>query len=109
MSRGWTYKSGVWNVICDRCAMQVKSDQIMKEWTGFLVCPSCYENRHPQDFLKARLDKISVPFSRPEPPDVFTTVNYIVGLGCTTSSSTSIADSATSGCARSGIPLQGGL
>ena len=70
------FKSGSWNITCDRCSKKTKADEIKKEWTGFLVCPSCFETRHPQDFVRARLDKISVPFTRPRPVDVFVIVDY---------------------------------
>ena len=65
------FKSGSWNITCDRCSKKTKADEIKKEWTGFLVCPVCFEHRQPQDFVKARVDKITVPFQRPRPPDVF--------------------------------------
>ncbi len=70
------YKAGEWNVTCDRCSKKTKADEIKKEWTGFLVCPNCFEMRHPQDFVRARQDKISVPFTRPRPVDVFVIVDY---------------------------------
>ena len=68
------FKSGSWNITCDRCSKKTKADEIKKEWTGFLVCPVCFEQRHPQDFVRARQDKITVPFSRPIPTLVFTNV-----------------------------------
>lgn len=71
------FKSGSWNITCDRCSKKTKADEIKKEWTGFLVCPVCFEHRHPQDFVRARQDKISVPFNRPRPVDIFTGVTYI--------------------------------
>lgn len=71
------FKSGSWNITCDRCSKKTKADEIKKEWTGFLVCPVCFEQRHPQDFVRARQDRISVPFSRPRPVDIFTGVTYI--------------------------------
>ncbi len=77
MSRGWQYKSGDWYVSCDVCSKQIYASESKKRWDGFIVCADDWEPRHPQDFLKARLDKISVPFSRPEPPDVFVDVSYI--------------------------------
>ena len=70
------FKSGSWNITCDRCSKKTKADEIKKEWTGFLVCPVCFETRHPQDFVRARQDKISVPFTRPRPVGVFVIVNY---------------------------------
>ena len=65
MSRGWYYKSGDWNAICDRCGQKHKASKLKKEWTGFMVCAPCYETRHPMDFLKTRNEKISVAWSRP--------------------------------------------
>ena len=66
------YISGEWNVICDRCSTEIKASEAQHEWTGFIVCKDCWEPRHPMDFIKARSDKISVPFTRPEPVDNFT-------------------------------------
>ena len=71
------FKSGSWNITCDRCSKKTKADEIKKEWTGFLVCPSDFEYRHSQDFVRARQDKISVPFTRPRPVDIFTGVTYV--------------------------------
>ena len=65
------YKAGEWNVTCDVCSKKIKSGQARKRWDGFIVCPDDYETRHPQDFVRARQDKISVPFTRPRPVDRF--------------------------------------
>lgn len=70
MSRNY-YSPGSWNTICDSCSKKIKASESKQRWDGLIVCPSCYEQRHPQDFVKARQDKITVPFSRPRPPDVF--------------------------------------
>ena len=75
MSHGWDYKSGDWLVICDVCSVKVNASKTRKRWDGFKVCFDCFENRHPQDFIKSRNDKISVPFTRPQPPDVFVEVD----------------------------------
>ena len=64
------YKSGAWWIICDSCSKKTKSDDAKKRWDGFLVCPSCFEMRHPQDFVKTKQDKITVPIIRPRPPDI---------------------------------------
>lgn len=81
MSRGWEYKSGDWNMLCDCCGRKIKASQSRKRWDGFQVCsptfnPGCWEERQPLDFIKARQDKISVPFTRPQPTDTFVTVTY---------------------------------
>jgi len=65
------YLAGSHNVICDRCGKKHKSADVREEWTGLIVCNKCWEPRHAQDFVQSKLDKISVPFSRPRPPDVF--------------------------------------
>lgn len=75
MSKNY-YVSGEWNVTCDVCSKKIKSSQAKQRWDGFIVCPEDYEQRHPQDFVKARTDKVSVPFTRPIPPDVFVLVPY---------------------------------
>ena len=66
-----------WNVVCDVCSRKIKSRQARKRWDGFIVCPDDYETRHPQDFVRARQDKITVPFSRPIPTLIFTNVLYL--------------------------------
>lgn len=76
MSKNY-YLSGEFNLTCDRCSKKIKAHQAKHEWTGFIVCGDCYEVRHPQDFVRAKQDKISVPFIRPIPTEVFTAVNYL--------------------------------
>lgn len=75
MSKNY-YLSGEFNVTCDRCSKKIKAHEAKHEWTGFIVCGDCYETRHPQDFVKAKTDKITVPFTRPIPPLIFTNTVY---------------------------------
>lgn len=72
------YEPGSWNIICDSCGKKVKSSSVRKRWDGFIVCHSCWEPRHPQDFLRVKTDTITIPFSRPEAGDTFISVPYIV-------------------------------
>lgn len=65
------YISGEWNLICDVCSKKIKAHEAKQRWDGFIVCHEDFEYRHPQDFVKAHSDKISVPFSRPRPVDLF--------------------------------------
>jgi len=46
-----------------------------REWTGVIVCKSCWEPRHPQDFVKGREEDQAVTDPRPEPADIFITEN----------------------------------
>jgi hypothetical protein len=77
MSKNY-YISGEHNLICDRCSKKIKAHESKQEWTGFIVCTPCWETRQPQDFVKAKTDKITVPFTRPRSVDVFTNVNYFI-------------------------------
>jgi len=75
MSKNY-YLSGEFNLTCDRCSKKIKAHEAKHEWTGFIVCGDCFENRHPQDFVRTKQDKISVPFSRPIPQEIFVVVPY---------------------------------
>lgn len=77
-----TLELGKWNVICDRCGSKQKSDEVTRTWDNLLVCkPStkigCFEHRHPQDFVRAVVEKQDVPFVRHEPVDQFVAVTYV--------------------------------
>lgn len=74
------YKSGSWNILCDRCAKKLKApDEVKETWDGLRVCAEggCFENRHIADFIRPPKEQISVPYTRPQPIDQFTTVTYI--------------------------------
>jgi len=39
---------------CQRCGFDRRHSDMAKEWTGLIVCrDTCWESRHPQDFLRA--------------------------------------------------------
>lgn len=118
MSKTWNYRSGDWWVLCDVCSKKTKASKIKQRWDGLLVCPEDYEHRHPQDYIKVRQDKITVPFMRPRSTDVFggfdqnlnpSTPTYANTLTCTPMSRFAIAGEAVSGCVIAGILLPGGL
>lgn len=72
------FKSGDWNAECERCGFVYKASQLRKEWTGFMVCKSCWEPRHPSDFFKMPAEDVSVPFTAPESDDT-TPVQEVTG------------------------------
>ena len=72
------YISGEWNLICDVCSKKIKASDAKQRWDGLIVCPSDFEHRHEQDFVRARTDKITVPFTRPIPLLTFTNVSYTI-------------------------------
>ena len=74
-------KLGDWNAICDRCGFKFKASKLRKTWDGWMVCPEDWETRHPQEFVRARPDKQSVPWVRPEKADTFVSVTYNLSDG----------------------------
>ena len=73
-------------VVCDSCGFDIRSSDIRETWDGRLVCPSDWEPRHPQDFVRSKEEDISA--KGPVRPD--TDPVYI--LDC--SSSVAIANQA---------------
>jgi hypothetical protein len=91
-STGW--KPGRWKVVCDRCGFRFHSDALKEEWTGLMVCSGCWETRHPQDFIKVPLERITPPWTRVEAGDTFDNAPV-----CTLWTSSPMADIGTADCA----------
>jgi hypothetical protein len=89
--RNW-YKHGSWNVLCDRCGFKFKAEDVRKDWQGLYVCHSCFEPRHPQDFLRGVEEKAAPAYIRDEPEDIFVEVCYPWDRSC-------YADLASADCA----------
>lgn len=64
-----SYVSGDFWRICDRCGFRYRASQTFRTWDGLYVCREDWEPRHPQDFVRGRLDNQNVPDARPEPLD----------------------------------------
>lgn len=44
------YASGKYaRAMCDRCGFEMAYTELLEEWTGFMVCGECFDERHPQD------------------------------------------------------------
>lgn len=69
------WKRGSWNVLCDICGFKFKSPELKTRWDGMKVCGSCFETRHPMDFLKSPKETLNVPWTRPQQTDTFVTLN----------------------------------
>jgi hypothetical protein len=46
-------------VICDRCGCAIRVADSRITWEGYVVCLDDWEPRHPQDFVRAREDRIA--------------------------------------------------
>ena len=61
------YLQGGFYRICDRCGFKRRGWDTRKEWTGLFVCAdTCFEARHPQDYVRVTIDRQTVPDPRPE-------------------------------------------
>lgn len=67
-----TYRPGDFLRDCDRCGSTVYASETAKQWDGLIVCmDGCFEERHPQDFVRGRVDRQTVPDPRPPGVDRF--------------------------------------
>lgn len=67
-----TYRPGDFLRDCDRCGETVYASETRKQWDGLIVCSiGCFEERHPQDFVRGRRDRQNVPDPRPPGVDRF--------------------------------------
>lgn len=100
--RNW-YKRGSANGICDVCGEKYKLDQLKKRWDGLWVCPFDFENRHPQDFLRAKKESFKLPITKPRPQDVFVGAGECTILGRTAWSLAAVAGCSIAGYAPAGL------
>jgi hypothetical protein len=65
------YRPGDAGAVCDRCGFRYWLSELSREWTGLKVCSQCFENRHPQDFVRAVRDGKAIRDPRREQEPVF--------------------------------------
>lgn len=81
MSYAPSYKEGSWKAICESCGRIYKAEELRLRWDGFWVCPSDFEYRQPQDFVRGVPDIQTPPWTRPEPiPDQYELVGNITAI-----------------------------
>lgn len=71
------YRPGDHYVICDECGFKYRASETRMRWDKMRVCTKDWEPRHPQDSVRGRRDKQSVPHARPDPPDKFLSENEV--------------------------------
>lgn len=68
-----------WNVVCQVCDREMKSDQIKFRWDGLIVCPNDWEPRHPLDYMRTpKTREGKLPFTSPEKPGIDGSPSYIL-------------------------------
>jgi hypothetical protein len=72
------YKLGSFYRICDRTGFKVRAEDTREEWNGAIVSKHVYEARHPQDMVRGRKDKQTVPNPRPRQADTWVTMPTVL-------------------------------
>ncbi len=80
MGRADYFAPGDWNAICDQCGAKYKASEMLLQWDGFRVCRTCYDPRHPQDFVRPIPDPVPPPWIRMRPPVTNTPVSPAVSV-----------------------------
>ena len=99
MKYGW-WRSGDYNTICDVCGFKYKASELQQRWDGLMVCAPDWEMRHPQEMIRPIPDQNKLPWTRPDPTDIFVsgaTANYCTPL-TTCIANVAIADLAIANC-----------
>lgn len=52
MGKADYWKAGDHNSLCSLCGFKYKFTKLKRTWEGHYVCPSCFEPRHPQEFVR---------------------------------------------------------
>lgn len=97
MTKEWQYIPGDNWVICDQCGEKHRKSVMKLRWDNMWVDPLCFELRHPQDFVRARNDKIVADVIRNRPADVFVPEDQ-----CTLETRQGVVGYGTVGCAMVG-------
>lgn len=63
--------------VCDRCGFQFYHSQLQETWDGLLVDAKCFEERHPQDFIRGVPERIAIRDPRPQGTDRFLAVGEV--------------------------------
>jgi len=87
---------GDWNALCDVCGFKFKASMLKFRWDNLYTCPRCWEERHPQDFIRGVQDIQTPPWVRPDPGADNQNWNYVPG--CTPTSISAISGNLASGC-----------
>jgi hypothetical protein len=58
------YRPGEWKAVCDMCGLQYLASQLFEDYRGLRVCKKDLETRHPQEFVRPRVERIGPPWTR---------------------------------------------
>ena len=74
MGKADYYAPGDHNAICDQCGFKYKMSKLKTQWDSLITCPTCFDYRNPQEFVKGVLDIQQVADNRSDSDPTFTAV-----------------------------------
>lgn len=74
MGKSDYYALGDWNTICYQCGRKFKASAMKRHWQGYYVCPTHWEPRNAQDFVRGVQDIQTPPWVQPMPADTFVSI-----------------------------------
>jgi hypothetical protein len=77
----WGWKSGDPWAQCDVCDFKYRKSQLKKRWDGKFACPADFEERQPQDFVRAPRDIEAVRDARPPQPEALSSYSNLITDG----------------------------
>lgn len=80
MSTSRFYKKGDWKAVCDICGQVFFASQLKLNYDGLRVCHRDFEQRHPQELVRAKADNQLVPWIKREVSDVFIGGSGVSGI-----------------------------
>jgi hypothetical protein len=60
-----TYRPGDWKAVCDLCGLDYMASELLEDYLGRRVCRKDFETRHPQEFVRPKIEKITPEWTRP--------------------------------------------
>lgn len=88
---------GPYKCICDLCGRKRHASELKMTWDNFFVCAdTCWQPRHPQDFVEGKADDQTVPIAR---PDVVQTMGTTTLSATAAKNATSVTLTSVSGLA----------
>lgn len=105
MSRDRNYQDGDNYLIDDITGQKIRASDAVKMWNGLWTHQDNYNDRHPQDFVKALADHEAAEIVRPRSPDIQTGPTVVsaaaaaspgdIGIKLSSSSGFQVGDSIT--------------
>lgn len=86
------YKKGDYHADCDVCGFTFWASELRTRWDGMKVCAVDFEERHPQELIRAPRVERPIPWARPQQHQYVTGLSYQLAGGLILADGTITAD-----------------